>query len=224
MIQQNMLWRNVNIKMKNTIFWNVDTQYDFMRDNGNYKGKLAIPNAETIEPNLAQLTKYAKKNNLVVVNTADWHTREDEELSEKPDFQRTFPQHCMRYTKGARFIPATNPENSYKIDWQQQTMNPTKLKESRNIVLYKNKFDVFAGNDFTNMVTKMLKPSKVVVYGVATNVCVDFAVKGLLERNIEVYVPTDAIKELPNLPLPLKEWEDLGAKLVTTKDVLEGRV
>ena len=49
--------------------------------------------------------------------------------------------------------------------------------------------------------------------------CVNDAVNGLLERKIQVYIPTDAIKELPNLPLPYESWIKKGAILTTTKDV-----
>lgn len=61
------------------------------------------------------------------------------------------------------------------------------------------------------------------MYGVATNVCVDFAVKGLLQRGLQVYVPTDAIKELPGLPLEkvLESWKNEGVQLIRTDEVLK---
>lgn len=212
--------RNVSIKMER-IFWNVDTQKDFM----NADGGLYVPNAEVIKPNLAMLTQYARDNGVKVINTADWHNEQTEEISAEPDFAKTFPKHCMQYTDGAQFIPETNPEDPYKIDWNMPSMNPTEFKNNRNVVIYKDKFDVFEGSPYAGMiVNSFLKPEKAVVYGVATNVCVDAAVRGLLERKVEVYVPTDAIKELPGLPLPYDQWQELGAKLVTTKDILEGRL
>ncbi len=94
---------------------------------------------------------------------------------------------------------------------------------SREIIIYKDRFDAFdpEGAPFTDSIVKLLKPQRAVVYGVATNVCVDFAVKGLRQRGIEVYVITDAIKELPNLPLEevLQDWQQLGVHLMTVKDV-----
>ena len=221
MIQLNILQRHVGIKMIEKLFWNVDTQNDFM----NTDGALYISNAEVIKPNLAMLTKYAKDNNIKVINTADWHNEHTEEISAEPDFAKTFPAHCMEYTRGARFISETAPEDPYKIDWKASSVNLAELRNARNIVVYKDKFDVFQGSPHTNkIVNNLLKPEKAIVYGVATNVCVDAAVRGLLERKVQVYVPTDAIKELPGLPLPYQDWESLGAKLVTTKDVLKGRV
>ena len=202
-----------------TIFWNVDTQYDFMRDDEAYKGKLAITGAKAIEGNLEKLTAIAKQLGIKVINTADWHTIESEELSTNPDFIKTFPQHCMQDTKGAQFVPATNPENPYLIDWKQEQFDKEKVLQTRNIVLYKDKFDIFTGTPHSDKVVELIRPEKAVVYGVATNVCVDCAVEGLLERKVQVYVPTDAIKELPNLPLPYENWQRKGAILTRTDDI-----
>ena len=74
---------------------------------------------------------------------------------------------------------------------------------------------------------ELLNPDVAIVYGVATNVCVNDAVNGLLERNVKVYVPTDAIKELPNIPLPYDLWRNHGAVLTKTKElykILEGKI
>ena len=199
-----------------TVFWNVDTQYDFMRENG----KLPIPGAIEIEKNLEDLTLLAKEKNLQLINTGDWHEKTSKELSDKPDFVNTFPPHCMKNTIGAEFVPATAPENPYVIDWRAKDFDKEKLRNAKNVVLYKDAFDIFSGNKYADqVVVDVIKPDRAIVYGVATNVCVDFAVMGLLERNVEVYVPVDAIKELPNLPLPLDKWKEKGAKLIQTNDV-----
>jgi nicotinamidase/pyrazinamidase len=213
-----------------TIFWNVDTQYDFMRPDG----KLYVKDAETIEPNLEILTQYAKAKGIQVVSTADWHTPGSEELSESPDYKTTFPQHCMQRTRGAEFVHATRPSSPLELSWHGPSAyeyfleNESHLRHAihahRDIVLYKDKFDVFAGSPYADKVVDLIAPSRAIVYGVATNVCVDYAVRGLLERKVEVYVVQDAIKELPNIPVePVYEsWRALGARFTTTKEVLSG--
>jgi len=198
-----------------TIFWNVDTQYDFMRSDG----KLYVQGAEQIEGNLAKLTELAKAKGIKVVNTADWHKKDSEELSDNPDFIQTFPEHCMQNTQGASFIPATNPEDPYRIDWTQDKFDIGGAIQSRNVVLYKDKFDVFRGTPHANILVRQIAPDRAIVYGVATNVCVNDAVLGLLERKVQVYIPTDAIKELPNLPVPYETWKGKGAVLTTTNEV-----
>ncbi|MDP3027819.1 MAG: cysteine hydrolase family protein [Nanoarchaeota archaeon] len=219
------------MKQEKIIFWNVDTQYDFMRESveQGYKGQLPVKGAILIEPNLQELTDYALKNNIRVINTADMHDENTKEISENPDFINTFPEHCMRGTLGAAFVPATtNPIiPPYIIDWKKSSplkFDSKLVKRAKNITLFKDHFDIFQGNPYADKVVKTINPKKAVVYGVAANVCVDFAVLGLLERKVQVYVPLDAIKELPGLPLPYDNWKKAGANLITTQDVLEGRM
>src|SRR3989338_3806073 len=131
-----------------TIFWNVDTQYDFMRPDGN----LYVEGAEKIEGNLARLTELARVKGIKVVNTADWHNKDSEELSSNPNFIQTFPEHCMQNTPGAKFVPATDPQNPYKIDWAQDCFDMGEVSQRRNIILYKDKFDVFRGTPHVEMV------------------------------------------------------------------------
>lgn len=200
-----------------TIFWNVDTENDFMRSNG----KLYVLEAEKIDYNLERLTQIAEKKNIKVINTADRHNKRSEEISEKPDFVNTFPEHCMEDTWGALFIPSTDPRDPYIINWTDKSFDEKELINRRNIILYKDKFDIFKGNPHAEKVVEILAPERAIIYGVATNVCVNFAVIGLLERKTKVYVPIDAIKELPNLPLPFDKWKRKGAILTTTDEILK---
>ncbi len=214
------------------IFWNVDTQYDFMRDDESFKGSLPVPNAREIEGKLSKLTKYAKQNRIYVVNTADWHTLEDDEIdAENPNFVDTYPPHCMANTPGAEYIPATCPENLYRLTRNAERIDIRKLREAENLVIEKYKFDVFTGNPLTAEAIDVLNPDKVVVYGVALNVCDDFAVMGNVKRGRNVYAVIDAMKDLPHLagtPLDtekvLEKWKNAGVKFTTTKEVLEDRI
>ena len=74
--------------------------------------------------------------------------------------------------------------------------------------------DVFKGNPFTENILKIIAPKTVIVYGVTTNVCVNDAVLGLVNRVKRVIVVEDAIKELPNIPLPFEKWIELGVELL----------
>ena len=200
------------------LFWNVDTQEDFI-DAG---GKLYVQGAETIRPVLMQITQLAKRMNIRVVNTCDFHFINAEEISENPDFVTKFPPHCMAGTSGAHFIRETDPESPVIIDWDidlaihEEFDDPERF---RNIVLRKNAFDVFAGNPYTEKILEILKPDRVFVYGVTTNICVDNAVMGLSDRGYKVYIVEDAIKELPNLPLPYENWKANGAIFVLFADI-----
>jgi nicotinamidase/pyrazinamidase len=208
------------------VFWNTDTQYDFIDKDG----KLSVENAESIKPNLKKLTDFARVNNIKVVNTMDWHFKDSKELSDDPDFVKTFPPHCMANTEGARFIDETSPDRgtTMLVDWSEQKgMNFHDIHKSRNIIIRKDAFDVFEGNNLTeaivnNLGIPFLDRPTFIVYGVATNVCVKAAVEGLTIRGYSVKVVTDAIKGLPTLPDPTSEWVDNEMiELVTTEQVTE---
>ncbi len=201
--------------LKNWLFWNVDTQNDFVLP----EGKLYVKDAELLKPKWKQLTNLAKEKSVRVVNSADYHFPDSKELSSSPDFIDTFPPHCMANTTGAEYIPETNPENPVIFDWDKPDSDISAIEKSRNIIIRKDAFDVFTGNKQTDSILKFLSPKSVVVYGVTTNVCVNDAVVGLAERVEEVYVVSDAIKELPNISLPFKNWEALNVKLIKLEDL-----
>ncbi|MFA9371999.1 MAG: cysteine hydrolase family protein [Labilibaculum antarcticum] len=207
---------------KDILFWNVDTQIDFM----SASGKLYAPGAEQIQPVLSQITWFAKSNNIQVINTADFHYDSSKELSNNPDFITTFPPHCMANTSGAEYVNETNPETPFsEILWNQiySEKNIRDFIINRNIIIKKDAFDVFEGNANTEAVLELIAPKKVFVYGVTTNVCVDCAVVGLAQRNIAVYVIEDAIKELPNIPLPFAHWDQLGVTRITFSEIEKHR-
>ena len=195
------------------LFWNVDTQYDFVMPDG----KLYVPGAELLEEKWQKLTKIAKENSIPVVNTADFHYENSKELSSNPDFVKTFPPHCMANTAGAEYVSSTQPENPVIFDWNKNydILNYfAGNKVNRNIVVRKDAFDVFAGNPNTDAIVNGLSPETVIVYGVTTNVCVNDAVVGLASRVKNVIVIEDAIKELPNIPLPFENWKKLGVQMI----------
>jgi nicotinamidase/pyrazinamidase len=202
-----------------TVFWNVDTQFDFMRP----EGHLYVPGAETIEGQLALLTQLARNRGIQTVNTADWHHEKSPEISDKPDFVNTFPRHCEMHTVGSGYVDATAPRKPLTVDWQARKLDEEAVEEARDakrdLVLLKDAFDIFQGSPQASKVVEISDPKRAVVYGVALNVCVRYAVEGLLDRGIEVYVPMDATKGLPKIPTDqlLRSWEDRGAILGTVE-------
>jgi len=98
------------------IFWDVDTQYDFMKADG----KLYVPDAEQLIPNLKKLTDYAHGHGICILASADDHLLEDPETSLTPDFKETFTPHCLRGTPGQRKIPETTLRNPLVIEPEPQ--------------------------------------------------------------------------------------------------------
>lgn len=202
----------------NWLFWNVDTQKDFVEPDG----KLYVEGAENLRQNWNRLTNLARKKSIRVVNTADYHYYNSAELDENPDFVKTFPQHCIANSEGAEYIEETQPEEPVIFEWNKEYLITPEIvdpERNRNIVIRKDAFDVFKGNPFTKKLVRMLKPENVFIYGVTTNVCVDAAVMGLVRRVKNVYVIEDAIKELPNIPLPFEKWKKRNVKLIPLSEL-----
>jgi len=134
------------------IFWNVDTQYDFVEP----EGKLYVAGAEMLKPTWQKLTNLAKSKNIRVINTADYHLENSAELSKKADYITTFPEHCMAGTKGAEYVKETKPEDAIVFDWKKEYDISSLLlnfNAYRNIVIQKDAFDVFAGKPESNVMS-----------------------------------------------------------------------
>lgn len=205
------------MKISGLLFWNVDTQFDFVSP----EGKLYVKGAELLKPIWKRITQFAKEKSIPVVSTADFHYPNSAELDSNPDFINTFPPHCMANTRGAEYIAETDPDNPIVFDWDKKYKSVSgKLSEEyRNIVVRKDAFDVFKGNKLTETILEFLSPKIVVVYGVTTNVCVNDAVVGLASRVEKVFVIEDAIKELPNITLPFENWIKLGVEMVQLNEL-----
>lgn len=205
------------------IFWDVDTQVDFMRADG----KLYVPGAESIIPNLKRLTGYAHDHGIRIVASADDHVPGHKELSDQPDFRQTFPLHCMRGTPGQRKIPETALRNALVVEPEAETpaaLHQRLLAHSGDVLLNKHWFDVFT-NANTDAVIGALKPRTVVLYGVATDVCNRYALEGLLERHPEVrlFAVQDAMKAIdPDAQEHLlKQWGEEGVRIIDTGEIIE---
>ncbi|HUS49784.1 MAG TPA: isochorismatase family cysteine hydrolase [Candidatus Paceibacterota bacterium] len=207
--------------MNKYIFWNVDTMRDFMEKTG----ALYVKGAEEIIPNLKKLTDIAEEKDITVINSADNHSLEDDEISETPDFINTFPPHCIRGTSGAAYITETEPYKNLYGCCIIDPVNPYSIESLsyfRNIIFLKSVFDTFAGNINTEeILEKVVNKDKqtVVVYGVSGDYCVNYVVKGLTERGYKVMVVLDAIKSLGETPT--EEWEKNGVLLTNTDSLLK---
>lgn len=201
------------------LFFCVDTQKDFIDEDG----LLAVENAKVIRRHLEYLTNLARNKNFRIINTADWHNEDSEELSDTPDFKTTFPTHCVRGTDGAESIDETKSPFAFIVDWDIEELSIEDIQSiegADEITILKDRFDAWDGNPHTQTVLDAIgEVDAIFVYGVATNVCVDAAVKRLAGQYDNVYVIVDAIKELPNLPIEplIQEWAKLGVNFTTVE-------
>jgi nicotinamidase/pyrazinamidase len=206
------------------LFWDVDTQYDFMKADG----KLYVPDAEHVISNLRKLTDYAHGHGVRIVASADDHVPGHRELSDQPNWKDTFPPHCMRGTPGQKKIPETALRDPLVIEPERQ--DPAALSERvrrhrGDILFNKHWFDVFT-NENVLPVLDALDPQDVVLYGVALDVCDRYAIEGLLQHRPQtrVFAVTDAMKPIDrdSAETLLKEWGEEGVRLVKTSEVVVG--
>ncbi len=210
--------------MARVIFWDVDTQVDFMRSDG----KLYVPDAVHIIPNLKRLTDYAHGHGIRIVASADDHESGHRELSDKPDFKESFPLHCMRGTPGQQKIPETALRDPLVIDPDLQdpkTLEQRVRAHRGDILFHKHWFDVFT-NPNVLPVVDVLAPEDIVLYGVALDVCNRYAIEGFLQHrpNIRLFAVSDAMKPIDRdvAEQMLKEWGEEGVRLVKTSEVVFG--
>jgi len=210
--------------MARVIFWDVDTQYDFMKADG----RLYVPDAEHITTNLKKLTDYAHGHGICIIASADDHVAGHRELSDTPNWKDTFPPHCMRGTPGQKKIPETALRDPLVIEPELQDAKTlaARVKQHHGDILFnKHWFDVFT-NENVATVLGVLDPRDVVLYGVALDVCDKYAIEGLLERrpNTRLFAVTDAMKPIDRDVAEhlLREWGDEGVRLVKTSEVVVG--
>jgi nicotinamidase/pyrazinamidase len=194
-----------------TIFWEVDTQADFMLPGG----KLYVARAEKLIPNIKRLVDAARQGSVLLVSDACRHSRND------PEFQ-TFPPHCIRGTPGARIIPEGLAQTFYTIPNDEKYKLPKDLLGFQQIILEKQTLDVFDNPQTSKLVDRLGKNVDYVVFGVVTEYCVRLAAKGLLERRRKVSLVKDAIETLKaeDGRRALEELKSLGARLITTDEAI----
>lgn len=192
--------------MEGTIFFDIDTQHNFMYEHG----KFYVPGAEKIIPNLKKITDFARKNNISIVASID--------------LQKSGAEIRTNYTSqadGYRKIPETTLPNAKVIPNNELSGNQLKklLEIYNRFWIFKQKNDVFS-NPNTKEIIKNAK--SVCIYGVATDYCVKAAVLGLRSMNIETYVIKDAIKPAfrKNEKRDLELFRRKGAKFLTTNRLL----
>jgi nicotinamidase/pyrazinamidase len=200
---------------RRVIFWEVDTQVDFMRPGG----KLYVRGAEKRLPNMKRLVDAARQGRVFLASDACVHAPDDAE------FQR-FPPHCVRGTPGAEIVPETLAQTFFKIPNREGAKIPRDFSKVQQVILEKQTLDVF-DNPNTEIVLRLLKnftarDAEFFVFGVVTEFCVRLAAKGLLERGRCVSLVTDAIETLnaADGQKTLDELAALGAKSVSTDQAL----
>lgn len=193
------------------ILWEVDTQADFMLPGG----KLYVPGAEKLLPNIRRLTDAARQGRAFLVSHGCFHTPDDPEFG-------TFPPHCVAGTAGADFVPEALTTKVARVPNEAGAKLPDDLSVYQQILLEKQTLDIFASRHADALLERLGKSAEFIVFGVVTEYCVGLAAKGLLQRGRRVAVVQDAIETLKREDgqKTIADLQQLGARLVTTDQAL----
>jgi nicotinamidase/pyrazinamidase len=190
------------------VFLDVDTQVDFMLPSG----RLHVPHAEEIIPNLARLMLWARGHRIPIISPADTHTPDDPEFA-------LWPPHCVVGTPGHRRIAETHFPDAVVVENRPGAFRAPMEWVGQTIVK-KPVYD-FTSNVNVDAILASLGLSRFVVFGVATEYCVLADVLALRKRNFPVALVLDAIKPI-TAEGGRKAMEEMVAaevQLVTTMEV-----
>jgi nicotinamidase/pyrazinamidase len=193
------------------IFWKVDAQEDFMKPGG----KLYVPGAEKLLPNIQRLTDAARQGRVFLVSHGCIHKLDDPEFAQ-------FPPHCIRDTPGAKMVAEALTDKFITIPNESTASLPADLSQLQQIVLEKQTLDIFESRHAHALLERLPRDAQFIVFGVVTEYCVRLAAKGLLERGRRVAVVQDAIETLnpDEARRTMEELAALGAETITTNEAL----
>ena len=193
------------------ILWEVDPQADFMLP----EGKLYVPGAEKLLPNIRRLTDAARQGRVFLVSHGCFHTPDD------PEF-KIFPPHCVQGTAGSDFVPEGLTDKVVRTPNDAHAKLPSDLSAYQQILLEKQTLNIFESLHADALVHRLGNRAEFLVFGVVTEYCVGFAAKGLLQRGRRVAVVRDAIATLKpeDGDKTIAELQQLGARIITVDGAL----
>jgi nicotinamidase/pyrazinamidase len=203
--------------MGGTILWDVDTQVDFVEPGG----KLYFAGAEEVRPAMARLVEAARAAGVVHVASCDQHELSDPEISAEPDYDSTWPPHCLLGTRGAAKIPESEqlgPLPLPLVPVPQPTLR--RLLDGRHeFLIPKKQYDPFT-NPNTETLLDALDPDEILLFGVATDICDDAAVRALLRRGRRIAFVEDASRGVDEARVAacLAVWRDGGVRFTTAEE------
>lgn len=195
------------------IFFDVDTQYDFMEPGG----ALYVPQAETVKPNMERLLRAAGQFGITTISSRCAHQPGDAEFE-------MFPPHCLEGTRGAERVFESLPElPRTEIAVDKMAVPWDEIAPGNHYVVKKVVFDMFSNDWLAGLrERKVFRGKNCVVFGVATDYCVKACVVGLVEAGAQVQVVEDAIRGVApeTTEQTCAEMKAAGVTFTTTDEVL----
>jgi nicotinamidase/pyrazinamidase len=195
------------------IFFDVDTQADFM----NGDGALYVQGGEEIRSNVERLLRMAGEKRITTISSRCAHEPND------PEFN-IFPPHCIEGTRGAERIFADLPglpRQELAVDAKADPR--AQIAPATHYIVKKKVFDLFSNEWLEGLRRKgVFEAEECVIFGVATDYCVRACGLGLAQAGAHVLLVEDAIRGVAadTTERTLEEMRAAGVELTTTDEVL----
>lgn len=147
------------------------------------------PTARAIIPRMQEILRQELAKGSKIIYLKDTHDPDDQEFA-------MFPEHCVRGSEESQIIP--------------------ELAEFPGEIIPKRRYSGFFDTNLAQRLREM-RPDKVVVMGVCTNICVLYTVADLRNRDYPVLVHKDAVASFDQRAheFALKQMKEvLGATIV----------
>lgn len=202
------------------MLWDVDTQVDFVEPGG----KLYFAGAEEAKPAMRRLVEAARAAGLVHVASTDQHELTDPEISEQPDHDSTWPPHCLLGTRGAEKIAETKQHDPLPLPLLPvpPAILRRLLEGRREVLIPKKQYDPFT-NPNAEALLDVLDPDEIVLFGVATDICDDAAVRALLRRGRRITFVEDAARGVDEARVAActAAWREGGVRFASVEEVID---
>ena len=140
----------------------IDMINDFIEE-----GKdLEVPEGREIIPNIENLIREARDNDIPVIYSKDSHTKGDDEFED-------WPPHSLQDTEGSEVIKELKPEKE-------------------DIIIKKHRFSSFRDTELEERL-KSLGVDEIILVGVLTDICILHAAIDAYYKDYEVIVPEDCV-------------------------------
>ena len=164
-----------------TVFFDVDTQLDFLFP----AGALAVAGAERIVPALGELTRFAVARGIQIISTTDAHTEDDAEF-------KIWKPHCVAQTLGQMKTSGTTVGGALVVPMTEWQVKAGDTNVPPQLIIEKQSLDCFTNPNLSPLL-KAIAADRYIVYGVATEHCVQKALAGLLSTGAQVELVEDAV-------------------------------
>jgi nicotinamidase/pyrazinamidase len=195
------------------IFFDVDTQVDFMDNDG----VLYVKGSDQIRPNIERLLLAAGEKKITTISSRCAHGPNDPEFS-------IFPPHCIEGTRGAeRIFPGLPRLPRREVEVAAEADPAAAIHSMTHYIIKKKVFDLFSNRWLEELRKRgAFKGEECIVFGVATDYCVRACGLGLAQAGAYVWLVEDAIRGVApeTTDRTIEEMRSAGVEFTTTDEVL----